>query len=244
MMWWRARAGCFKMCRRRSPGRARSSGSPAISTAALVAILLGGLPLRSYAQTETPAPESSGVGTSAARRLVLVGLEFGAIDVNLPHPERPGESFGSQFRLGLQARYEITSWLGIDAEVGFSFLGESDSLNAILEGQGREPGAAYTLVDCGIGVVARWPLGSGRWAPFLRASGGLASLALSSPDGGTRETDPSWSAGGGVEWTVARPVVLRFQGRWLGQRTDDGITRSHATAELAVFYAFYAGSFE
>ena len=202
--------------------------------------LLVFLPVGVLAQAGTaPAPDPVEPG----RRLVLLGLEFGAIDVDIAHPERPGESFGTCFRLGLQAGYEVVSWLGVDAEAGFSFLGESDSLNAILIAQGGEGGAAYTLVDFGIGVVGRWPLGSGRWAPFVRASGGLASLALSSPDGGTRETDPSWSAGGGLEFTLARPVVLRLQGRWQGQRADDGTTRNHGTAELAIFYALHRGSF-
>ena len=216
--------------------------------AAAAGILLLAVPV--LAQTGAQ-PDSLAVSTIAAtqsapnpgRRLVLVGLEFGAIDVDLPHPERPGESFGACFRLGLQTVYEPTTWLGVDAEVGFSFLGESESLNAILTAQGGEAGAAYTLVDFGVGVCGRWPLGSGRWAPFARASGGLASLALSYPDGGTRETDPSWSVGAGLEFTLARPVVLRLQGRWLGQRQDDGATRSHVTGELAVFYALHTGRF-
>ena len=214
-----------------------------IRVAAVAAGLLVSLPLQVLAQAGTPVAQPSPEPTETGRRLVLVGLEFGGIDVDLPHPERLGETFGACFRLGLQAGYEITTWLGVDAEVGFSFLGESDSLNAVLTAQGGEPGAAYTLVDGGIGIVGRWPVGSGRWAPFVRATGGLASLALSWPDGGTRETDPSWSAGGGVEFTVARPVVLRLQGRWIGQREDDGTVRKHGTAELAVFYAFHARSF-
>jgi len=180
---------------------------------------------------------------AADRRLVVLGIQLGAIDVDLPHPEKPGEDFGSRFRLGFQLGYDVTRRLAVDTEVGFSFLGESDSLNAILEGQGREPGAAYTLVDFGVGVVGRWPLGAaGRWAPFLRASGGLVSLALSSPDGGTRQTDPSWSLGGGLECALARPVLLRAQGRWLAQR-DDGTTANHVTFELALFYAMHRSLF-
>lgn len=201
------------------------------------------LPAHARAQSNAAVVPELTDAVELGRRLVLVGLECGAVDVDLPHPERPGESFGRQFRLGLQAGYEFTHWLEVDAEVGFSFLGESDSLNAILVAQGGEAGAAYTLVDFGIGVVGRWPLGSGRFAPFVRASGGLASLALSWPEGGARETDPAWSAGGGLEFSLARPVVLRLQGRWMGQREDDGTTRSHGTAELAAFYAFHTANF-
>jgi hypothetical protein len=176
------------------------------------------------------------------RRLVIVGLQLGAIDVDLPHPEKPGESFGSRFRLGFQMGYDVTRRFAVDADLGFSFLGESDSLNAILEAQGRAPGAAYTLLDFGVGLVGRWPLGQGRWAPFVRASGGLVSLSLSWPDGGERQTDPAWSLGGGLEFALARPVLLRAQGRWLGQRSD-GETANHATLELAVYYVMYQSLF-
>lgn len=177
----------------------------------------------------------------ASRRLVLVGLETGVIHVDIPHPERSGESFGTRLRLAAQVGYEIGRRFAMDGEIGFSFLGESDSLNAILVSQGRAEGAAYTLVDASLGLTGRWPLGS-RWAPFARASGGLASLALSWPDGGTRSTDPLWSLGGGLEIGLARPVLLRLQGRWMGQAAG-GSTQHHATAELAVFYAFYQRSF-
>ncbi len=198
--------------------------------------------IASLALPESSFSQSSH-GIAPARRLVLVGLEVGAIDVDLPHPEEPGETFGNRFRLGLQVGYEVTRRFALDAELGFSFLGESDSLNAALAAQGREEGAAYTLVDFGIGALARWPLGEeGRWAPFVRATAGIVSLALSSPDLSTRETDPSWSAGGGMEFVLARPVVLRFQARWMGQQ-QDGELRHHVTGELAIFYALHSDSF-
>lgn len=181
-------------------------------------------------------------GSADDRRLVVVGIQLGAVDVDLPHPEKRGESFGSRFRLGFQMGYDLTARLAVDADLGFSFLGESDSLNAILEEQGREPGAAYTLVDCSVGLVGRWPLGAGRWAPFVRASGGVVSLALSSPDGGSRETDPSWSLGGGLELSLARPVLMRAEGRWLAQGAE-GATANHITVELALFYAMHRSLF-
>jgi hypothetical protein len=197
--------------------------------------------IASLALPDPSFSQSSG-DIAPARRLVLVGVEFGAINVDLPHPEEPGATFGERFRLGMQLGYEVTRQFALDAELGFSFLGESDSLNAALAAQGREEGAAYTLVDFCIGALARWPLGEGRWAPFVRATAGLVSLALSSPDLSTRETDPSWSAGGGMEFALARPVVLRFQARWMGQQ-QDGEPRHHVTGELAVFYALHTNSF-
>ncbi len=197
--------------------------------------------IASLALPESSFSQSSG-DIAPARRLVLVGVEFGAIDVDLPHPEEPGATFGERFRLGMQLGYEVTRRFALDAELGFSFLGESDSLNAALAAQGREEGAAYTLVDFGVGALARWPLGEGRWTPFVRATAGLVSLALSSPDLSTRETDPSWSAGGGMDFVLARPVVLRFQARWMEQQ-QDGEPRHHVTGELAVFYALHTNSF-
>jgi hypothetical protein len=177
-----------------------------------------------------------------SRRLVLVGLEMGAIDVDIPHPERPGATFGARFRLGVQLGYELFERFAVDGELAFSFLGESDSVNAILVSQGRAEGAAYTLVDASVGFTGRWPLGGGRWAPFVRAGGGIASFALSLADGGARRTDPLWSLGGGLEIGLARSVLLRLQGRWMGQAAE-GSTLHHATVEMAAFCALTGRSF-
>ncbi|MFQ5600939.1 MAG: outer membrane protein [Candidatus Krumholzibacteriia bacterium] len=196
-------------------------------SAALLAVSVLGCSSASVA-AETPGRE---------RTLLLMGLGAGALDLDIPHPERPGEDFGARFRLRFDLGYELRSWLEIGAELGIAMLGESDSLNALLRQRGSPGEASYTFVDVGVGVRARWLLGTGRWAPFVRGAVGAATLSLSAPDGlGSRQSDPTWSAGAGLEWTPYTPVVLRFEGRYMGQRSEDA-TRSHASAELVVLYA-------
>jgi opacity protein-like surface antigen len=196
---------------------------------AAVATLLAAFHLLHAAPASGQTPDSS-------RVVALIGVGAGAIRVDIPHPEKPGESFGSRPRVNFDLGYEISSHWGVDAELGVSFLGESDSLNAILELEGRDPGAAYTLVDFSVGLRGRLPLGSGRWAPFARAGIGGATFSLSWPDGGRRDNDLSWSLGGGLEFAPARMVLFRLEARWLAHRFAETI-RNHAVIEFSVLYA-------
>jgi opacity protein-like surface antigen len=204
-----------------TPGRAAAIGF-------LIATRLSG------AAAPASAAESHADST---RVLVGVGIGAGVLDVDLPDPNRPGETFGPSFRLHFGIGYEISRWLGVDAEIGFTQLGGSDSLDAVLRAMGRDEESAFTLVDFGAGVRARWPLAASTWAPFLRAGGGGATFSLSAPGFGTRETDPAWSLSGGLEFLPVRAVILRFEGGWLGHQYQD-VTRHHVSLDLVVLYAF------
>jgi opacity protein-like surface antigen len=197
-----------------------------------------GLLLAAFLSGAAVAAESSS-GSDSTRVLVGVGIGAGVLDVDLPDPNRPGETFGPSFRLHLGIGYEITRWLGVDAEIGFTTLGGSDSLDAILRSMGRDDESAFTLVDFGVGVRGRWQLAASRWAPFLRAGAGGATFSLSAPGFGSRETDPTWNLGGGLEFLPVRAVILRLEGGWLGHQYQDS-TRNHVSLDFVVLYAFRA----
>ena len=177
------------------------------------------------------------VGADSTRAVVIVGIGGGVLDVDLPDPDRPGESIGLSPRLRFDLGYEISSWFGVDAELGFTMLGGSDSLDAALEEMGLAERSAFTLVDVSAGVRGRWPLGAGRWAPFVRAHYGVATLSLSAPGTGSRETEPLWKLGGGLEVLPIRVILLRLEAQWLGQRHQDS-TRNHVGVDFSVFYVF------
>lgn len=200
-----------------------------------VAILAAGLLL---GRAAAAAGQTRSGPTDSTRVLVLVGIGAGVLDVDLPDPNHPGAIFGPSFRLSFDLGYEFSDWLGVQAGVGFTMLGGSDSLDAVLRGMGREDESAFTLVDFGAGVRVRWPLASGRWAPFVRAGAGGATFSLAAPGFGRRDTGPTWSAGGGVEILPVRPVVVRVAASWLGHRYQD-VTRNHVGVELVVLYAFF-----
>lgn len=182
------------------------------------------------------ASPASAQTSDGSRVVALVGVGVGGIHVDIPHPEKPGESFDNRPRVSFDLGYEISSHFGVGAALGISFLGESDSLNAILAEMGRDEGSAYTLVDFTVGLRGRLPLGSGRWAPFTRAGIGGATFSLSWPDGGQRENDLAWYVGGGLEFALARMVLFRLDAGWLGHRFRE-VTRNHVTVEFVVFYA-------
>ena len=171
------------------------------------------------------------------RTAVLLGLGAGAMRVDLPDPNHPGERFGTRPRLCFDLGYEARPWLEVGADVALAMLGESDSLNTILRAGGSREVAPFTLVQAALDVRARWIAGSGRWAPFARAGAGVSALSLSAPGGlGRRDRDPTWNLGGGVELYAQHRIVLRAEGVYVGQSVHGG-TRHHAVAGLALLYA-------
>lgn len=177
------------------------------------------------------------------RTAVLVGVGGGAMRVDLPDPNHPGESFGTRPRLCFDLGYEANPWLEVGADVALAMLGESDSLNAILRQGGSKEVAPFTLVQAALDVRARWIAGNGRWAPYARAGAGVSALSLSAPGAlGRRDRDPAWNLGGGVEFYARRRIVLRAEGLYVGQAAQGG-TRHHAVAGLTLLYALPRAAF-
>jgi opacity protein-like surface antigen len=173
---------------------------------------------------------------------VVLGAGAGAMHVDLPDPDAGGESFGTRPRVQFALGYEARPWLELGAELGFTYLPESDSLNAVLVAQGSQEKALRTHLQAFADARLRWLHGGSSWAPFARAGVGVASLRTSAGDiADERETDPAWNAGGGLDWFVHRHILVRLEGLYIGQTVDHGGTRSHAAAGLTVHYALHAG---
>ena len=167
---------------------------------------------------------------------VTVGVGAGVIDVALPDPDSPSEDFGARPRLRFDIGVRPRPWLEVGGELGLAFLGDADSLRAFLAQQGLEDEAAYTLVDWGVGARLVWAR-SKRAALFVRGSAGMGWLRLAAPeDYGQRETDATWSFGGGLEVVPFTRSLVRIEARALGQAADDG-THHHATFEAVLLYA-------
>lgn len=173
---------------------------------------------------------------------IVIGIGAGAMHVDLPDPDAAGESFGTRPRVQFALGYEVRPWLELGGEVGFTYLPESDSLNALLAAQGSQEKALRTHLQAFADARLRWVHGESSWAPFARAGIGVASLRTSAGDiADSRATDPAWNAGGGLDWFVHRHILLRLEGLYIGQSVDEGSARSHAAASLTVHYALHAG---
>lgn len=167
---------------------------------------------------------------------VTVGVGGGVIDVSLPVPDSPDEDFGVRPRVRFDVGVRPRPWLEVGGELGLAFLGDSDSLRAFLAQQSLEDEAAYTLVDWNVGARLLWSP-SKRTALFLRGSAGMGWLRLAAPaDYGRRESDATWSFGGGLEVVPFARSLLRIEARGLGQAAADG-THHHATFEAVLLYA-------
>ena len=190
------------------------------------------------------APRQAVAGDGYAdRTAVLLGAGGGIAFIDLPDVNDPGRTFGSGGRMQFEIGGEVRPWLEIGADLAFTALGESDSLNAILASWGSSETSAVTHVQSGVVVRARW-LGARRWAPFARVGAGVAGLWMSAPGGlGGHVLDPAWSAGGGLELDAHRLVVLRAEGQYAGQAADGGV-RSHAAATLSVLLAIPRSVFD
>jgi opacity protein-like surface antigen len=171
---------------------------------------------------------------------VVVGAGAGAMHVDLPDPDT-GTSFGTRPRVQFALGYEARPWLELGAELGFTYLQESDSLNAILATQGSQERALRTHLQAFADARLRWLHGESSWAPFARAGVGMASLRTSAGDiANQRDNEPAWNAGGGLDWYVHRHILLRLEGLYIGQTVEDGGTRSHLAACLTVHYSLHA----
>lgn len=171
---------------------------------------------------------------------VVLGAGAGAMYVDLPDPDAGGAAFGSRPRVNFALGFEARPWLELGGELAFTYLPESDSLNALLVAQGSQEKALRTHVQAFADVRLRWLPGESRWAPFVRAGAGIASLHTSAGDiSNDRETDPAWNAGLGLDCYVQRHILLRLEGLYIGQTFDDG-TRHHGVAAVAVHYALHA----
>ena len=168
---------------------------------------------------------------------VLVGIGSGVIHVDLADPNRRPQRFGTKLHVNFDLGYEIRPWLELGADLGLGMLGQSDSLNAVLEREQQSGVGHMTFVHAAIDVRGRWLHGSGRWAPYVRAGGGGVTLSLSAPGGlGSRDNDAAANVGGGLEFYAHRRLVLRAEGldvvQWAG-----GGARHHAAAGLTLLYA-------
>lgn len=191
-----------------------------------------------FAAFAPPAASQSDPSWFAADR-VLLGAGGGAIHLDLPDPNDPGADAGTRPRAAFELGAEIRPWLELGADCSFAALGESDSLNAILAMQGSSDVSSVTHVEGGILARARWVPGGGRWAGFGRAGGGVAGTWTSAPgDLGGHELDPAWNAGAGIEFHAHPRWVLRAEGLYIGQATEDG-ARHHGAATLSLLLALW-----
>jgi opacity protein-like surface antigen len=197
----------------------------------LVALLSSGLFCAAGSHAQEPADTP----------FFVVGIGAGAISIDLPHPEEPGEDFGTRFRTRFDIGFRPATWLELGVELGLAQLGASDSVNAILEAGGLPQEAAYTFVDWNVGARMFMP-GTARWTPWVRGALGQAWLKLSAPQG-YREQDLAWALGVGLDFEPMRSLLLRSEARYLGQQTS-GDPASHLSVDLGIFYALRRSQFD
>lgn len=131
------------------------------------------------------------------------------------------ESAGTRARVHFDLALEARRWLELGAQLGFGYLEQPD------------PATVATEVHAEAVLRARWWRPGRTWAPFARAGGGLAWRARSGPSGaGSRDEDPLWSVGGGLDVLPRGRLVLRGELVVLGHGD-----RRHAAATLAALYA-------
>ena len=175
------------------------------------------------------------------RPFFVIGVGAGAISVDIPNPEKPGETFGTKFRSRFDLGFRPQHWLELAAELGLTQLGAADSVNAILEGNGFPPDAAYTMVDWNVGARIFMP-GTTRFVPWFRGGIGQAWLRLAAPNG-YRQQDLAWVLGVGIDYEPWRSVLFRSEARYLGQQSADS-TPSSLSVDLGIFYALRRSQFD
>jgi len=192
---------------------------------------------RAACDTDLALDSASSVpGSLFAQTLAVLGVGGGVMRVDLPDVNDPSRSFGTEPRVGFEVGAELRPWLELGADLGLTSLGESDSLNAILVQRGASGTSAVTHVQSGVFARVRW-IPSARWAPWLRAGGGIAGLWTSAPlDLGGHEVDAAWNAGLGLDFFAHRRLLIRAEGLYLGQETDGGVA-SHSIATLSLLFA-------
>jgi hypothetical protein len=188
-----------------------------------------------------PFVTASAQTTTEDRPFAVFGVGAGAMQVDVADPEHPGDTFGTRFRGRFDLGVRPLEWLEVGGEVGLTRCGASDSVNAILESQGDDPDAAYTLVDWNVGARFLLP-GTQRLVPWVRAALGQAWLRLSAPDG-YRVEDLAWVAGVGLDTEPWRSVLFRAEARYLGIDTSPDVSHN-VSVDLALYYAFHRSQFD
>jgi hypothetical protein len=187
------------------------------------------------------APIQAQPKTSNDRPFFVVGVGVGVLSVDLPNPEKPGDSFGRQFRSRFDLGVRPLQWLEIAGELGLAQLGASDSVNAILTANQLPPNAAYTLVDWNVGTRLFLP-GPTRVVPWVHFGIGQAWLRLSAPQG-YRQQDLAWVLGAGLDYEPWRSLLFRGEARYLGQRTANS-TPSSFGVDVGIFFALRRSQFD
>lgn len=130
------------------------------------------------------------------------------------------ESEGARPQVHFDLAVELRRWFELGAQLGLGYLESPDPVTV----------ATHVRVE----TVARlrWYRPGTGWSPFARLGGGLAWWARSGPSGaGSRDEDPVWSAGGGLDCVPHRRILVRGEGLVLAHRY-----RHHAAASLGCMY--------
>jgi len=173
----------------------------------------------------------------ADRTAALVGAGAGVASIDLPDVNDRSQTYGAHGRIVFGLGGEVRPWLELGASVAFTALGESDSLNAILIGQGSTQTSSITHVQSALVARVRWLHGSTRWAPYARVGAGVDGVWTTAPGGlGGHVLDPGWDAGAGVEIYAHRLLVVRAEGLYAGQSTDAG-SAHHFAATIGLLIA-------
>lgn len=189
------------------------------------------------------AADATGV-RFAERTLALVGAGAGVASIDLPDANRPSQTYGAHGRIVFDLGGEVRPWLELGANVAFTALGESDSLNAILIGMGSSQTSSITHLQSAVVVRIRWLHGSTRWSPYARIGAGVDGVWMSAPGGlGGHVLDPGWDAGAGVELYAHRLLVVRVEGLYAGQSSDEGVRR-HFAATAGLLLALPRSMFD
>jgi hypothetical protein len=221
----------FRACRGPLVGACRALGRGIVLSSALLAGTLS----NAHGQTGT---------RFADRTAVLLGAGAGVASIDLPDANQPSQRFGAHGRIVFDLGGEVRPWLELGGSVGFTALGESDSLNAILAANGSTPVSSITHLQSAVVARVRWLHGSTRWAPYARVGAGLDGLWTSAAGGlGGHVLDPGWDAGAGLEVYAHRLLVVRAEGLYAGQATEDG-ARHHFAATASLLLALPRSMFD
>lgn len=173
-------------------------------------------------------------GIAESPPAAVVGIGLGATWVDLPDPNPGRSELGAGMLLHFDLAYAPRPWFEIGGTLGLGFLGESDSLNAVLAVDGVAGIGTRTHVQALAVARARWLKPESSWAPFVRAGGGVAGLSLAAPGGrGDRDLDPAWTAGAGLDWFAHPRLLLRAEGAYLGQAAATR-TAHHTVASVSL----------
>lgn len=180
---------------------------------------------------------ASDLGCPLDSTLVTFGIAGGAQYVDLPSFDDPQDALGTCMRVAFDLSVFVRPWFEPNVEVAFAYLGSSDSLDAALVELGSDATSLGTLVQAQVGFRAHLPR-CGRVQPFVQAGAGLARWRLVAPDlSDATETDAIWSAGAGASFWLHPRVLIRANGGYVGQETDDA-TSAHAVVQIGFAYAF------